>query len=101
MKNLNIKNVVPFEKSKRDDDSIVIDHGIRTLEAVLDVSDYIKDLPLSTQHNDTLVSLFKSLLLTAEHESFMQGFTACMDKIQGCGLKAAMDMKVKITDIDM
>lgn len=67
MNNLNIKNVVPFEKSKRDDVSIVIDHGIRTLEAALDVSDYIKELPLSTQHNDTLISLLKDLLLTAEH----------------------------------
>lgn len=80
--------------------AIIVVHGVRTIEAVNTVSDYIKELPLDTIQNDMLISLLKDQLLVTEHEAFMQGFVACMDVIQGCGLNAAMDKVIKARDIN-
>jgi hypothetical protein len=99
----NAGNVVPFitKREVEKEGTIIIDHGVRTLEAVKAVSDYVRELPLSTKQNDSLISLLKDQLLITEHEAFMQGFVACLDEIQGCGLNVAMDKVVKSADINI
>lgn len=94
-------NIIPFtaKREAEKEGTIVITHGMHTLEATKAVSDYIKDLLLESKQSDTLINLLKEQLLIAEREAFVQGFTACMDEIQGCGLNAAMDKGVMAAEI--
>ncbi len=96
-------NVVPFiaKGEGQNEDTIIINHGMHTLEAVKAISDYLKELPLNAEQHNTLISLMENQLLIAEHEAFMQGFVSCMDEIQGCGLNVAMDKRVNVTDIEI
>lgn len=97
------ENVIPFiaKREVQKEGVITINHGAHTLEAVKEVSDYIKELPLDTKQIDTLISLLKDRLLIAEHEAFMQGFIACIDEIQGCGLNVAMDKEVMAAEVKL
>lgn len=67
MKTEKVSNIIPFTKMRetQEDEAMIISHGPRTMEIVKVVSDYIKELPLSTTQNDTLVRLLKDQLIIA------------------------------------
>lgn len=91
-------NIIPFtaKREAEKEGTIVITHGMHTLEATKAVSVYIMDLPLETKQRDTLITLLKEQLLIAKTELLCRGFIACMDEIQGCGLDVAMDKIIKV-----
>ena len=45
----------------------------KVMETAKNVSDYIKNLPLSNAQNDSLINLMMIHLLEAEHNAFMFG----------------------------
>lgn len=97
----NIRFIMDSNKNaEQEDEAIVIQHGLRTLESVQAVSDYLKDLPLSAEQNEKIVELMKDMLLVAEHETFMQGFVCCMKAIQDGGFKGMEDKIVKVADLE-
>lgn len=81
------------------------DHGIRPDESedaaitiertntfflkAQELSDFIKELPLTQQDNDCLISLILKQVQAAEHGAFIHGFqlgiqlTKCADQLQG------------------
>lgn len=54
---------------------IVVKHGPLTLKAVDKLSKFICDLPVERNSYDKLIELMKNMLLMAEREQYMQGFT--------------------------
>lgn len=47
---------------------------VELMEIIVQISDYIHDLPLSVDQNDRLVALLVKQLGQAEHDAFLQGF---------------------------
>lgn len=53
---------------------IVLKRGAMTEDAIVNVSDYVRTLPLSAEQNSRLIELMKIMLLAAEQEQYLQGF---------------------------
>lgn len=53
---------------------------IQTVQAV---SDYLKDFPLSTEQNDTLVDLMVKSHLQSVQDAFKQGFETALELLTG------------------
>lgn len=84
-----------------ENDAIIINHGLRTMDAVKETSEYVKSLPLDNTQNEKLVELMKEQLLVAEYEAYIQGFADCMDAVQSGGFKGLEDKIVKGTQFDI
>lgn len=89
----------PESDQINDNDSIIIKHGLGTLEAVQAISDYIKGLALNSITNDKLVKLMTDMLRIAEQETYIQGFVDCMKAVQNGGFKGLEDKIEKFTDL--
>lgn len=83
----------------KDEDEIIIQRGPLTIDAVNQVSNYIKDLPLNSDQNNQLVQLMVKLLVDAEHENFIQGFKVCLDALKYGGSKGVEETVFKVTRV--
>jgi hypothetical protein len=97
-------NVISFNQEKDrkvdDEDIIVIQHGLKTMESVYVLESYIKELPLSAKEIDKLVALTANQLFIAENESFIQGFITCMDAVHDGGFKGLEHKVVKVAALE-
>lgn len=59
---------------------IVLKRGAMTEDAINNVSNYLRSLSLSAEENNRMIDLMKVMLLAAEHEQYLQGFS------DGCSL---------------
>ena len=82
-------------KAGEQPDNITIEHGPKTIEAVQVMRGYINDLDILSLTKDTLIKLLQDIVLIAEHESYMQGFTDCMTAIQEGGLNGMADKIIR------
>ncbi|WP_435322136.1 hypothetical protein [Muriventricola aceti] len=68
-------NVVLIETTWGDQDiAIQIERTEQMTAATYELSNYIKSLPLTTEQNNTLVSLMVKQVQEAERGAFVQGF---------------------------
>lgn len=62
-------------KEIKNEQAIVVFRGRETLDAVDNVSNYINQLPLNQSDNDKLLNLLTIMLVTAEREQYLKGFS--------------------------
>lgn len=93
----NVEVFIPKQQEPIGEDAtIIIEHGPKTMTKVLEVSKFVKELPLSDSQNDTLIELMKDQLLIAEHEQYITGFCDCMKTVQAGGFQGLHDKLQKI-----
>lgn len=84
---MNSKKIVKFNKNNElvevtaeHEAVMVLKRGTMTEDAINNVSDYLRSLSLSAEENNRMIDLMKVMLLAAEQEQYLQGFS------DGCSL---------------
>ena len=85
------------DQEVNDEDEIILQRGPLTINAVNQVNNYLKDLPLNSDQNNQLVQLMVKLLVDTEHKNFIQGFKVCLDALKYGGSKGVEEAVLKVT----
>lgn len=73
-------NVIAFENPNNS--AIEIRHPPEVLEQIQELSDFIKELPLSKADNDKLVHMMAEQVCAAERNAFFQGVTMTLGLVR-------------------
>ena len=79
------------EPKKDTETAITIKHGPLTVKKANEISEILRELPLDNGQNDRLITMMNDMLLMAEHEQYIAGFSECTKTVRDSGFKGLED----------